>query len=112
MWACLVDPAIFPDGGQRRHLFELLRHCEAEGLLGAADTAALLRDNFLALDPGLLDAHAYQCLEQFVEQARGANIGLGWPAPPAAPRAPRGGSPSGRLHRRPVGLPLSSSAAD
>ena len=68
IWACLVNPAIFPDSAQRWHLFELLRQCQGEGLLRVEDAAALLRDNFAALDVALLDVHAYACLEQFIAQ--------------------------------------------
>ncbi|KAK9838464.1 hypothetical protein WJX81_000965 [Elliptochloris bilobata] len=68
LWACLVNPAIFPDSAQRRHLFELLRQCQSEGLLRVEDAAALLRENFSTLDVQLLDVHAYACLEQFMAQ--------------------------------------------
>lgn len=70
IWACLVDPAVFPDSAQRQHLFRLLGQCHVSGLLRAEDAAALLRDNFCALDPALLDDVAYTCLEHFMEQAR------------------------------------------
>ena len=77
IWACLVNPAIFPDSSQRWHLFELLRQCQSEGLLRVEDAAALLHENFAALDVRLLDVHAYACLEQFIAQVRCSKVCAG-----------------------------------